>query len=253
MKLKLDENGHAVLADGKVVYVDDAEKEFQFDGAHLYNRVRELTNENTKHRERAESAETKLKAFDGFDTEAARKALETVKSLDQSKLIEAGKVEEIKAAVIKSMEEKFAPVVQERDRLVSVLHSEKIGGEFARSKFITEKLAIPADMVQAAFGRYFELKDDKLVAKDANGNPIYSDTKVGELAGFDEALQKIVETYPHRDSILKANGNSGGGAAGVNGAGSTRVITRKQFDAMPSAEQQKHAMAAGKGEIRITD
>jgi hypothetical protein len=32
----------------------------------------------------------------------------------------------------------------------------------------------------------------------------------GETAGFDEALEFLVENYPQKDHILKASGNSGG-------------------------------------------
>ncbi|MCS5880838.1 hypothetical protein LNP17_13745 [Klebsiella variicola subsp. variicola] len=46
----------------------------------------------------------------------------------------------------------------------------------------------------------------------SSGNKIYSRSKPGELAAFDEALEFLVEQYPQKDHILKASGNQGGGS-----------------------------------------
>jgi hypothetical protein len=77
---------------------------------------------------------------------------------------------------------------------------------------IAEKLAVPADMVQATFGNRFKIEDGKVVAYDANGNKIFSRARPGELADFDEALETLVEQYPYKDHILKGSGANGGGA-----------------------------------------
>jgi hypothetical protein len=87
-----------------------------------------------------------------------------------------------------------------------------IGGSFSGSKFITDKIAIPADMLQARFGQSFKVEEGKVVAYDGTGNKIYSRSKPGELASFDEALEFLVEQYPQKDHILKASGNQGGGS-----------------------------------------
>ena len=39
----------------------------------------------------------------------------------------------------------------------------------------------------------------------------------GWIADFDEALETLVDMYPHRDSILKSSGQSGSGATGGSG------------------------------------
>ncbi|NOM41833.1 DUF6651 domain-containing protein, partial [Klebsiella pneumoniae] len=92
------------------------------------------------------------------------------------------------------------------------LYAEMIGGNFARSKFIADKLAVPADMVQATFGRNLKIEDGKVVAYDAQGQKIFSRARPGELADFDEALETLVSQYPHRDHILKSSDANGGGA-----------------------------------------
>ena len=81
MKLKLDENGHVVVSDGKPVYVHDDGKEIPFDAPAAMQKISGLNAEANQHREAKEAAEAKLKAFDGIeDASAALKALETVKN-----------------------------------------------------------------------------------------------------------------------------------------------------------------------------
>ncbi len=220
MKLKLDENGHAVLQDGKPVYVHDDGKEVAFDAAGTVATISRLNGEAKGHRERAEAAEKSLKAFEGItDPAAAIKALETVKNFDEKNLIAAGDRDKAVAEAVKAVEAKYEPVLKERDSLKTELYGEKIGGSFARSKLIADKLAIPADMVQARFGQAFKIEEGKVVAYDANGNKLFSRTRPGELADFDEALESLIEQYPHKDHILKSSGASGGGAAGGGNGG----------------------------------
>lgn len=224
MKLKtIDKDGviYAEVQDGKPVYVDDGGKEIAFDAPATAATISRITGESQRYKERAQTAETSLKAFEGIeDPEAARKALTTVKNLDDKKLIDAGQVETIKAEAIKAVEERYKPIVEERDRLQGDLYNEKIGGAFSRSPLIVgekAKFAIPADLVQARFGQHFKIEDGKTVATDTAGNKIYSKARPGEYADFDEALETIVEAYPHKDSILRGSGQSGSGAQGNQG------------------------------------
>lgn len=253
MKLKLDDAGHVVVQDNKPVYIDDDGKDVVFDIAATRQTISRLNGEAKTHREAKEAAQEALKAFEGLDATAAKKALETVSGLDAKKLIDAGEVEKVKAEIAKVYEEKLLVSDQRALKAEAALNNEIIGGSFARSKYIADNLAIPADMVQATFGKHFALENGKLTAKDANGNAIYSKTNMGELAGFDEALDIIVSGYQHRDTILKGSGANGGGALGGQGAGGKRTMSREQFNTLPSQEQHKMALAAGKGEVVITD
>lgn len=240
MKLKLNEQGHAILQDGKPVYTHDDGREIAFDGAQAFGKISQLTGENASHRKRFEEAESKLKAFDGItDVAAAVKALNIVKGLDEKKLVDAGARDQAIAEAVKSVKAEFEPFVTKAKDLEQQLYGEKIGGAFARSKFISEKIAVPADMVQATFGNRFKVVDGKTIALDANGQQIFSRVRHGEAADFEEALEIMVEAYPHRASILKGSGASGGGASGGGnqGAGGKKTVTRAQFEAMdPSAQ-----------------
>lgn len=231
MKLKLNEQGQVVVQDGKPVYVHDDGKEVAFDAPSAVSKIAALNREAQTHREAKEAAEAKAKAFEGIeDAEAARKALETIKNIDEGKLIAAGKVEEIKSAAQKAAQEQVAAASkahaeelartkQALDALTGDLYAEKIGGSFNRSKLIADKFAIPADLVQARFGQAFKVEDGKIVAYDQAGNKIFSRARPGELADFDEALDTLVDQYPYKEQILKGSGASGGGAGGGGGSG----------------------------------
>src|SRR5574337_53152 len=215
MKLKLDENGHVVVVEGKPVYLHDDGKEIPFDAAGTVATISRLNGEAKGHREAKEQALAALKAFEGIeDAAAARKALETVKNLSDKKLVDAGDVEKVRAEAIKAVEDKYAPVIAERDGLKNALVAEKVGGSFSRSKFIAEKMEIPADMVEARFGSAFKVEGADVVAYDKAGNKLYSRAKPGEVAGCDEDLEMLVEAYPYKDHVLKGSGASGSGAQG---------------------------------------
>lgn len=218
MKLKLDENGNAVLQDGKPVYVHDDGKEVAFDAPGTVATITRLNSEAKGHRERAENAEKAVKAFEGIDDPAAaKKALATVANLDAKTLVDAGEIETVKTEISKAFQLQLDEVTSKAQTLEQQLYAEKIGGSFSRSKFIADKLAVPADMVQATFGQNLKVEDGKVVAYDAQGQKIFSRARPGELADFDEAIETLVSQYPHRDHILKSSDANGGGAQGGGG------------------------------------
>ena len=239
MKLKLDADGHAVLQDGKPVYVHDDGKEVAFDAPGAVAKIGQLNGEAKTHREAKEAAEAALKKFEGItDPAAALEAITKLKNIDDKKLIDSGDVEKVKAEAIKAVEEKYAPIVTERDTLRSQLDKEIRGGSFARSKFAEEKVAVPRHMLESTYGNNFKVEDGKLVPYDASGNKIFSRTKPGEVAEFDEALELLVSADPYKDHILKGTGAQGGGAGqgGGNGGGA-KTIPRAEFDALSQADR----------------
>lgn len=252
----------AVLdAAGLPVYVHDNGQEIGFDAAQATTKITQLNGEAKTHREAKEAAETALKGFTDAgltDPAAAKKALETVANIDAGQLVAAGKVEEIKAEARKAAETQIADAMKAAQVTIDTLTAENgtlkgsYEGEikrnaFATSKVIAEKFAIPADLVDSRFGSQFKVEDGKLVGYDAAGNKIYSKANPGELATFDESLETIVGSYPHRESILKS-GMGGGGGAQQPGAGGGKTMTRSDFAKLGAAEQAKAA-----GEMQIVD
>ncbi len=266
MKLKtveVDGKIYAEIEDDKPIYIHADGKEVPFDAPATVATISRLNGEAKGHREAKEAAEERLQAFDGIeDAEAARKALETVKNLKDGELFTAGKVEEIKAAAQRAAEDQVAQATKassekvkalETDlgKITSQLYAEKVGGAFSRSRFIADKVAIPADLVRAQFGSRFKVEDGKIVAYDQSGNKVYSRAKPGEVAEFDEALEILVDAYPHRDAILKGSGGEGGGSRQTGAGGSSaRTMTRAQFNELDPSAQMK-AMTVD--QIQIVD
>ena len=185
-----------------------------------------------------------MKAFEGIeDPKAAIKALETVKNLDDKKLIDAGEVEKVKAEMRKTFDEQLAESKSHAEKLQSQLHAELIGGSFARSKYAAEHLNLPSDVVQAFFGKHFSISDEgKVVAKFADGNEIYSRSRPGEKADFEEALEALVGAYPNKDAILKPSGTSGSGAGtGTGGGNAPKSLAECKTDAEKIAYMQQHS------------
>lgn len=245
MKIKtveIEGKTYAELREGKPVYVEDSGKEVAVDPPAMLSKIEELGREAKARRTKAEELEEKLSAFEGIeDAAAARKAMETVANLKDKDLIEAGEVERIKTEAIKAVEEKYKPTIAERDKLREALHSEKIGGAFARSKWLEENVAVPLPLIESTFSRNFEMDDaGNVIAKDANGNPIYSKERPGETANFEEAIASLVEQSAFRDEILKGRQKTGTGAkgdGGNGGRGGKKSISRADFDAMPPVER----------------
>lgn len=251
MKLKLDDQGHVVVQDGKPVYVHDDGKEVAFDAPGTVSTISRLNGEAKSHRERAEAAEQALKGFEGItDPAAALKALSTVKNLDDKRLVDAGEVEKVKAEAIKAIEDRYAPMVKENETLKGQLNSHLIGGAFASSKFIAEKFAAegPAgvEIARALFGNSLKVEDGKVVGYDQSGNKLYSRARPGELASAEEAIELLVDSYPHKNSILKGSGANGGGAGhgGGNGGGK-KTMSREQFNQVDPAMRAQFLKEGG--------
>jgi hypothetical protein len=255
MKLKTFEHEgttYAVLKEGKPVYVDDDGKESTYDAPAMHVSIGRLNREAQGHREAKDEATTKLARFEGIDPDEARKAIKTVKNLDDKTLVDAGEVDRVKQEVADGWKAKLDAVTEENTTLKNDYANEKINAAFAGSKFVSDSLVIPADMAQATFGKHFQFKDGRITPVDDSGQPIYSDSNPGDVASFDEALEKLVNRYGHRDRILKGTGHNGSGQ-GDPGEGGKRRITRQYFESQPPHEQQKLAASAQKGEVTITD
>lgn len=265
MPFKYDDQGNLVTQEvnGKKlpVFVHADNREAPFDADTTVASISRLNGEAKAHREAKEAAEAKLKGFEGIeDGEAARKALETVKNLGAGELKTAAQVQEIREAAAKSAQEAVAAATraaQEKERqlteqnnkLTQDLNNHIIGGSFAGSKFIAEKLAIPADIAQKVFGDRFKVENGKLLPLDTSGNPIFSATRHGEHADFEEALQVMVGQYPNKDMILKGAGASGSGTMQSGKTGGGKEMPRAQFSKLSPAEQA----ATVKAGTTITD
>lgn len=240
-----------VNSDGLPIYVHDDGKEVAFDAAESVNKIRSLNAEAKSHREAKEAAESRLRVYDGIeDPEAAKRALETLKNIDEGKLLTAGKVEEIKfaakkaaeenvAAAKKAADEALATVTKERDSIIAAFHGEKIGSAFANSETLKKRTLLPGPAALKIFGEHFKVEGDKITAYDTQGSKIFSRERPGEEAGFEEALDTIISSYPHRDSILRGSGGGSGHRGSGGAGGGEKQISRAEFDRLDAGSKQK--------------
>lgn len=242
MKLKLDDAGQAVLQDGKPLYVKEDGSEIAFDAKQAFDKIGELTGQATGFRKERDSLKDSLAKFGDIDPEKAQEALTTLSNLDAKKLVDAGEVEKVKEEVAKS----FEPIKAENESLKGKINSLVVDNAFNGSQFIKDKLAIPADFAKAYFGQHFSVEDGALVPKDASGNTIYSPSKPGEIASFDEALSVMANSHPAKDAILKGTGSNGSGADAGKGQQQGKQATRSQFDAMSQPERAEFSKEGGK-------
>jgi hypothetical protein len=252
MPWKLGEDGNVVTENGMPVFVNNG-KESPFDGDGTIATISRLNGEAKSHRERAEEFERKYKPFEGIDDPvAARKALDTVKNLDDKKLVDAGEVERVKQEVLKAAEAQWSPFKAKSEQLQQQLDSHLIGGAFSKSAFIAKNFAAegPAgvEIAQALFGSRLKVEDGRVVGYDSQGNKLYSPTRHGELADADEAIEIMVNQYAHKDHILKGSGASGGGAGGgkPSGGGGAKSMSRTQYEQLSPTEQRSFAIGGGK-------
>ena len=245
MKLKLDDQGHAVIQDGKPVYVHDDGKEVAIDVPAMQTRIGQLNEESKTHRLKAKDATEKLAGFEGIeDADAAIKALALVKNLDDKKLIDAGEAEKVKQAVVDAYEGKLTDAQTALTAKEGEVFQLMVGGAFGNSKYVGDKLTVPQDMVQAMFGNRFKVEEGKVVAYDGAGNKILSRETPGDPAGFDEALEYLVNAYPHKDSILKGgapgSGGKGGGQAPPSNAKASDMILDQKLEFIDTHGQEAY-------------
>ncbi len=221
MKLKLDENGNAVVQEGKPVYVHDDGQEIAFDAPQAMQKISDLNKESRDHRLKARKLEESMGAFEGIEDletwrKDAEKALQTVQNLDESKLVDAGKVDALKKQLVEGFEAEKQTMTETISGYERELYSLLVSSQFASSPLLSEQTILPPDIAEVYFGKHFKVESHngaRRVVGYLGDDPIYSRQKPGELAGFEEAISIILENYPHKNKILKSGGSGTGSPA----------------------------------------
>lgn len=235
---KTDENGNLVVQDGNPVIVtaDGKEEIFSLDKNKEY--IDSLKAESIGRRKELSEIKEQFKAYEGLDPQQAREALEKLQKLNDKDLIDAGKVDEVKAEMRKVYEAQLNDERSKAVQLENQLKSYIVGQAFGDSKFIDEKLSIPKDMAREFFGKHFVVNDkNQVIALHDPSDPesiVYSDANPGDPAGFDEALAKFVNSYQYRDQILRSSGNQG---SGVSSSRSSSSVPKSLADCKTDEER----------------
>jgi len=254
IKYKRTSDG-AIVADdkGNPVVTDDEKGEgfdFGIDAIHLYSKIPALQEEAKNHRLRAKEASEKLEAFGDIDPSKAREALQITANLSTGDLTKKEEVERIKHETEEAWRIKFeenknsfsqtVKTLQEKhDMLEKDIQSSLLSNQFATSPHFSGKeptTTLIPDIAEAYFGKYFKVEQDDSGKRRAvaylEGNKIYSKSRPGDAADFDEAMSAIIENYPMKDAILQQS--TGSGARGSGGTFRGGVIDRKDTSAFNS-------------------
>lgn len=223
MKLKLDENGNAVLQEGVPVWVDDNGTELAYDVSKLLSKLSAVNAESAGRRKELDDLNAKFKQFEGIDPEKARSALETVANYDAGKLIDAGKVEEVKRQLgevykrdldatkeaLAKAEKDYSEKLNAKDTAIRNL---LVKGVFESSQFLKNDTVLPPEIAYSYFGKYFEVKEEDGQFKIV---PAEDDTlalTLVEGSTPEDVLKKIVDKCPFKDRILRDTLPGGSGA-----------------------------------------
>lgn len=236
LEYKMNEEKTAILINenGYPVVVEDGEKEIGLDAIHLYGKVPDLTNQLKQSKDNLQELAEKYKILDEVEditvfVNSAKKAMDTIKNLEDKKLIEAGEVEAIKRQAQESSENKLEEIktsmqtkIDELDNLVNhktkQIYQLMVSDRFNGSKFVQEKLNMTSKMARAYFSNNFKIEENDgkygVIGYFNNDEKIFSREKAGEVADFEEALAILVDKDPDRDKLLAGAGGSGSGARG---------------------------------------
>ncbi len=239
-----DQNG------GSLCGQDTASGKYRLDvngGFKTPSEIEGLSSALGKERSRAEAAEKALKArqgkLDGFDVDAARKAMDQVARMSEDQKAREAQWEQ-------NVQQRLSPVLKERDEALAKLkdaearwESMLIDRALGESAFLREKVS--KDPVHQAFVRehfrsHFKVEDGQVVAYDApNGQKLFGSD--GNPCGVDAALSRLVNASPIGSSLLAGSQTSGSGASASsqNGWAGQKVMKRAQFDMLDAAAKMK--------------
>lgn len=245
---KAADGGIATDSEGNPIWVGGDGKEQTIAPGYI-NR---LNSEAATYRTRATDAERKLEAFGDLDPAAAKAAVTKLKDVDFDALVNKGEVESVKT----QMREQYETQLAERDQKLTAAQQRvndlTLTTAFGSSTFLSERVALPADVVQATFRDRFKVEDGKVVPTNERGEPLIN--KHGNVASVDEAFEVYISGRADKDAWLKAPAVGGSGSQGGGGGrGGGNIIKRADYDAASDGDKALIGMKAAKGEVQIVD
>jgi len=258
LKLKLDENGHVIIQDGKPVYIYEDGKEAPFDVNAAMQKIADLNEESKNRRLKIDELMTgidRYKDSEGnyLDPDVAFKAIETVKNYSDKEMYDAAQVDSLKAQMNKAFTEKMDTLVKnhnaEKADLTKHISNKDaaifkllVKDRFSTSKFVNDKLAIPSEIVADYFGGHFKVEgepENLRVVGYVGDEKILSRERPGTPADFEEAIEAIVDRYPMKDRIMRGTGPGTGSLGNTNQ--SSGYSRGNELKDLPPVERLKEA------------
>lgn len=182
-----------------------------------------LLKEVMKRKEREKELEAKLKQFEGVDINEVKKMLEEkelrkVKELEEKGQWEALKSQMVEASTkaIKEKEDRIVELMAHIEQSNKIVEKLTIDANFSSAKFISEETTLSPTKAKKIYGEYFEIENGSVVAYNKpageSGRAPLIDGN-GDNLSFNEAIAKIIESDPDKETILKSkikNGSNSG-------------------------------------------
>ncbi len=240
------------VGDEYVLDTDDGDfksriAEFRNNNIDLNKRLEALSNS-------AEELEKLKKQFAGLDPEQARKAIEKMQEMEDQKLIDAGKLDELLAqrtermksdyeGQISSYKENLEALQKERDMLKGKLQEVVIDNALqqAVTSVATVRKGAMEDVLARGRRRWRLNDDGNPVPIDDDGNVIYGKDPAKPMT-MAEWAQSLVQDA----SYLFESNTGGGGQGNMGGSADGSIIDASNQDAI---NQNIEAIAAGKAKV----
>lgn len=183
-----------------------------------------------KHKNRAAAADAELQRikgelakFEGIDPVKVRALLDAQAEEERKKAEAKGDYERLTRQMADAHaadKKKIMDELEAKNAAVGALNAQiaelTVGNAFGASKFLSEDLNLSVNKARVIYGSHFEFKDGKVVGHDkpagASDRAPLVDAS-GEPLSFDEALKKIVDADPDKDSLLKSKMRPGAGSS----------------------------------------
>ena len=223
MPWKKDEEGNlAVDESGFPVRVDSEGKESPVNHEGI-DYLQKTVSESMNRKKRVQELEKQIQQFEGIeDPEKAREALNTVQNLEDKKLIDAGKAEEMKKQIQDQYEKKISEKDQELSRLSSQLRKHTVNSGLTKA-LAENSITDPdvQDLVVSKFSNQVEIQEDN------SGNPV---PVMENSYGIKVSLNEFVQDWATNGKGKKfVDPSTGSGARGADGAPAHGVKSRKDL------------------------
>lgn len=207
----------------------------------------------------AKEANDRLKAFEGVDLDAIKKLMadkeaseKAAREAELKAAQKAGDVERVKAMMAeahKSEIEKLIAAAAAKDTALAekdkVIDDLTVGAAFSGSEFITKELIYtPAD-ARKLYSAHFDVVNGEIIPFDkprgaANRSEMIDGQ--GRPLPFDEAMKKIIDAKPERDSLLRSKLAAG---AASKTDGSIQGDTTPKTDGLRGVARIQASIRAG--------
>ena len=235
LSYKKTENGNIAVDDKglPMVFDDETGKELAIDAIHLYDKIPSLQEEAKRHRLDAVKYKEALAPFEGItDPAKALEALRTVDNLTELDLKKKDEVDRLLQSTEMAWKTKFDGLNQSHAAALGAKDAELkhregevfsalVSSQFSKSPFFSGEAPttnlIP-EIAESYFGKHFKADRDENGKRKVVGyigeHAIYSKTRPGEHADFDECIAEIIDRLPQKDRILIPSEGSGGQGGG---------------------------------------